>query len=174
MENLKYPIGKYAPKDTYTPKELSGFIKDIGDFPKQLKKETAGLSESALLWRYRPDGWSIRQVVHHCADSHMNSVPRFKLALTEDNPNIKPYLEDKWAELADIDSPISYSLDLLTALHAKWVFLLKNLTSEDLKRTYVHPEHNRSFNLAQTMGLYAWHSNHHLTHVIQAKEKQFV
>jgi hypothetical protein len=173
MEHLRYPIGKYVPKESYSADEQAQLISDIEVFPEKLKEELKALSASSLQWKYRPEGWTIRQLIHHCADSHLNSVPRFKLALTEKNPTIRPYLENRWAELADIESPVSLSIDLLTALHAKWVYLIKRFSSEDLKKTYVHPEHNKTFTLAQTIALYSWHGRHHLEHIRLAKANKF-
>jgi hypothetical protein len=168
IESLKYPIGKFTFPTTILEAEVKNWINDIASFPASLKSEVVGLSAEQLEWKYRPDGWCIRQVVHHCADSHINSQMRFKLALTEDNPTIKPYEEALWAMLPDMDSPVEWSLELLENLHKRWVRLLENLSMEDLKKTYVHPEHNRTFTLGQTIALYSWHSRHHLQHVKNA------
>lgn len=169
MEELKYPIGKMKFPKEIKDVEIKQWISDIADFPTLLKSEVKGLTSDQLEWKYRPDGWCIRQVIHHCADSHINSQMRFKLALTEDRPTIKPYEEALWALLPDMDSPINWSLDLLDNLHKRWVRLLVSLTTEDLKKEYIHPEHGRVFNLGQTIALYSWHSRHHLAHVMQAK-----
>ena len=128
------------------------------------------LSPLELDYIYRPGGWTIKQVVHHCADSHMNSLIRFKLALTEDLPTIKPYFEERWAELADYHNPISDSLIILQGVHNRWVTLLKSLDQEQLKRDFIHPEHQKRFTLKETMALYAWHCQHHLAHIEQALE----
>lgn len=170
MEELKYPIGKYQAPGAYTPEILSQWISDIEQFPKLLRAEVTGLDSIKLSWRYRPDGWSIQQLVHHCADSHLNSQTRFKLALTEDRPAIKPYLEDRWALLADVKAPVEWSLDFLDALHRKWVYLLQNLTPADLDKEYFHPERNAYLTLKWTIGLYSWHGRHHLAHVKLAKQ----
>lgn len=146
-------------------------IQVIESFPEQINGLTHLLSNSQLNWNYRPQGWSIKQVVHHCADSHMNCLIRFKLALTEIKPVIKPYLESQWAELADAtDTDISASIMLLTSLHSKWVKLLKSLDTNDLQRIFIHPEHNWEISLAQTIALYAWHCKHHLAHIMIAIE----
>jgi len=124
------------------------------------------LSEVQLDTAYRPGGWTVRQVVHHCADSHMNSFIRFKLALTEENPTIKPYHEDKWAEMADAKNlPIEPSLKILEGLHDRWAILIKSLSDQDLQKTFYHPANQKTITLATTIALYAWHSRHHLEHV---------
>ncbi|MFT6868469.1 MAG: hypothetical protein ACJA08_003323 [Cyclobacteriaceae bacterium] len=169
MEELKYPIGKLNYPGQISRSDIQSWIKDIADFPTLLKAEVADLTSHQLEWKYRPDGWCIRQVVHHCADSHINSQMRFKLALTEDKPTIKPYEEALWALLPDMNSPIEWSVELMVNLHKRWVRLLENLTDEDLTREYIHPEHGRTFNLGQTVALYSWHCRHHLAHVKQAK-----
>ena len=135
---------------------------------------TKNLSEAELNYKYRPEGWTIKQVVHHCAASQINSLIRFKLALTEDKPSIRPCFEDRFAELIDYEEPINGSLSVLTGVHKKLVVLLKNLDQDDLKREFIHPEHGKPFSLEETIGVYAWHRNHHLAHIKQAlnfKEK---
>jgi len=170
-EDLRYPIGKYSRPTGINTNLVNTWITDIENFPEAAKKEVAGLSENELAWRYRPDGWTIRQVIHHCSDSHINSIVRFKLSLTEDEPTIKPYFEDRWAELTDTtNAPIEWSLLLLEGLHKRWVFLLKNLSEDDLKRVFVHPEHGRRISIGENIALYAWHCNHHLAHIRQAKK----
>ncbi len=132
------------------------------------------LNEDQLNTPYRPDGWTVKQVVHHVVDSHMNSYIRFKWALTEDNPTIKAYFEERWAELPDsAETPVAISLNMLEALHYRFVILLKSLTAEDWDRTFVHPEHNQSFTLKMTVALYAWHSKHHLAHITKLIERAF-
>lgn len=170
IDQLKYPIGKLALPADFNSEEIRSWIKDIAAFPALLREETATLNPHELEWKYRPDGWCIRQVVHHCADSHLNSQTRFKLALTEDKPTIRPYEEDRWAELPDMDCPIEWSLLFLEYLHKKWVYLLERLSEEDLRREYIHPASNRTYSLGQTIALYSWHCRHHLAHVRQAKE----
>lgn len=170
IELLKYPIGRFKrPKDV-NPVMLKSWVEIIEFFPKQVRVAVTPLNEEALNWQYRPDGWTIKQVVHHCADSHMNSFIRFKLALTEKEPTIKPYQEAKWGDLPDtIQAPIAGSLNLLDGLHQRWTILLKSLTEEDLKKTFIHPEYNRALQLMENIALYAWHCNHHLSHIQQAK-----
>ncbi len=167
LEKLKYPIGilKY---EKPTIDLLKQGIQDIEIFPKKIKTIINGLSTEQLNWHYRPDGWTIKQVVHHCADSHMNAIIRFKLALTEDKPTIKPYIEALWANLPDMTNDLSDSLLILEGLHNRWTTLLKSLGEQDLDRTYIHPEYNKTFDLATTVGMYAWHCNHHYAHIKQA------
>lgn len=170
IENLRYPIGKYSAPETFSPEIIAGWIKDIEILPQLIKAEVSGLSGDTLQQTYRPGGWTIHQLVHHCADSHMNAFIRFKLALTENNPTIKPYMEALWAELPDtLDMPINASLLILEGVHARMATLLKSLTSEQLQRTFIHPEHNRTQSIAFTVGSYAWHGNHHLAHIKIAK-----
>lgn len=166
MEHLQYPIGKFVKPQTIDPQMIASAIETIAVFPAKLRAATTQLSDEQLDTPYRPGGWTIRLVVHHCADSHMNSFIRFKLALTEDNPVIKPYHEDRWAELADSKGmEIHYSLQLLDSLHARWVMLLQSLDDAAWKRTFVHPEHGRTSTLEETVLLYAWHCEHHLAHI---------
>lgn len=172
-ESLKYPIGKFECPIDFKAKDLEGYINTIETFPANLIKEVAHLNDKQLDTPYRDEGWTIRQVVHHCADSHMNSLIRFKLALTEDNPTIKPYLEDRWAELPDgKDLPISHSITLLEGLHARWAFLLRSFNATDLKRTFIHPESKRIYFLDENIGLYAWHCQHHLAHITTLKKQK--
>lgn len=166
--DLKYPIGRFSLPAAASSKELAFWIERIEKFPVLVRQEVTKLSVDQLEWKYRPDGWCIRQVVHHCADSHLNSLTRFKLALTEDCPEIRPYLEAQWAELSDVQAPVEWSLMLMEGLHQRWIMLLKGLTTEDLERTYVHPEHRKVFTLMETIAMYAWHCDHHLAHIRQA------
>lgn len=171
IESLKYPIGKFEKSSEITQSLINTWIKDIEAFPDKLKHEVQNLSQEQLDTPYRPDGWTIRQVVHHVADSHMNSFIRIKLALTEDNPVIKPYLEAKWAELPDTKNyPVQISLNIIQALHERWGYLLKALTEEELDRTFIHPESNKEFTIKEMIGFYAWHSNHHLAHITSIKK----
>lgn len=169
LENLKFPIGKFNKPDPITTAHTEQWIDDIAAFPNKVKTLINGLSDDQLSWVYRPGGWNIRQVVHHCADSHMNSFIRFKLSLTEDQPTIKPYDEAAWATMPDttVTDPL-ISLQLLEALHARWVVLLRHLEAHELERTFIHPEHGRQFTVAVNIGIYAWHCNHHRAHIEQA------
>ena len=169
LEKLKFPVGKYTPNKEPEESTLAEWIADIEKFPSEVMELTKNTTQEALQWKYRPDGWSVKQVIHHCADSHMNSLIRFKLALTEDSPVIRPYFEDRWAKLPDsLTDDVNESLTLLVGLHQKWTRLLRSLSEEDLKREFVHPEHGQRFNLAETIGNYAWHCNHHLAHIKNA------
>ncbi len=173
IEQLKYPVGKFTKPTPITSSHLQHWTDTIGAFPEAVATLTRSLSQQELNWTYRPGGWTIKQVVHHCADSHMNSMMRFKLALTEESPSIRPYHEDRWAELPDsLDDDISNALNLLKGLHGKWVKLISALSDADLQKTYVHPEHGKSFTLAETIGTYDWHCRHHLAHIQLALDHQ--
>lgn len=173
IETLKFPLGKFTVPQSYTHNLIHDWIEEIASFPERLFAITENLTNEQLQWKYRPGGWAIKQVVHHCADSHMNSFTRFKLALTEETPKIRPYFEDLWAELPDgLSNDLSLSLKILEGLHAKWVYLLKSLSESQLKCEFMHPEHGTVFNLQETIGSYAWHSNHHLAHIKLALEAQ--
>ncbi|HET6566733.1 MAG TPA: putative metal-dependent hydrolase, partial [Rhodothermales bacterium] len=145
---------------------------DVAGAPRSLRKAVQGLSEEQLRTPYRPGGWTVRQVVHHLPDSHLNAYARYKLALTEDTPTIKPYDEAAWAELADTDVvPMETSLVLLETLHERWVALLKRMQVEDFQRQYRHPEHGSLFTLERVLGLYAWHGRHHVAHITGLRER---
>ena len=164
----RYPVGRFDPADT-TP--LGEIVEQIAAFPAKLREAVAGLTERQLETRYRDGGWTARQVVHHLADSHLHSAARFRLALTENRPTIKPYDEKKWAELPDAaGAPVEMSLRLIEGLHARWAALLRTLTPEEWKRTFVHPERGE-MDLERTARLYAWHCRHHLAHIGIAAEK---
>lgn len=171
FEQLKFPIGPFNSPETINSDTITHWINEIEQFPDRLKRLTADLNETQLNWQYRPEGWSIKQVVHHCVDSHMNSIIRFKLALTEDNPKIRPYFEDRWAKLeVGSETDLSDSIQLLTALHSKLGKLLRTISSEEMSRTFEHPEHGKQFRIDETIGTYAWHGNHHLAHIEQAMQ----
>jgi hypothetical protein len=173
IESLKFPIGHFKQPETVTPEIFADWVKIIADFPKRLIEATDGLTEQQLDTPYRPEGWTVRQVVHHCADSHLNSFVRFKLALTEDNPTIKPYFEERWALLPDGKTlTISSSLKLLEGLHERWAVLLGALTEAERQRTFFHPEHQQEFVLEQYVGFYAWHCSHHLAHITSLKARE--
>lgn len=168
LEQLKYPIGKAVIPINITKKNIEDWISILEKFPQELEYLTSKLSENQLDTQYREEGWTIRQVIHHCYDSHHNSYTRFKWALTEENPVIKVYFEELWAELQDSNTaPIFLSIDALKALHAKWVFLLKGLSITDLERTFIHPSGNEEVTLKENIGIYAWHCNHHFAHIEQ-------
>lgn len=171
LEKLKYPIGRYQVEDNIDKILIKNSIKEIEILPQKLSDAVKGLSLSQLQTPYRPEGWTIQQVVHHIADSHMNSYIRFKLALTEDKPMIKPYDEKLWADLPDskvVD--INVSLDLIKSLHKRWTDLLKQLSKEQLNKEFLHPESGLK-KLNETICHYAWHGNHHLAHITSLKER---
>ena len=170
IETLKYPIGKLKIPPKIEPSHIESWIQSIRQFPSLVTKEVIPLTDKELRYKYRPEGWTIQQVVGHCIDSHMNSITRFKLALTEDNPVIKPYEEAQWATLNDtVDYGIQSSTKLLAGIHQRWVFLLEQLETLQLQRTYIHPEGNECISLQESLAIYAWHCNHHLQHIINAK-----
>ena len=170
IDKQRYPIGRFQKPNIIGQQHIQQWIKTIKEFPGKLNDEVSHLTEQDLEKQYRRNGWTIRQVVNHCADSHMNSFIRFKLALTEDEPTIKPYHEDLWAELPDTKIyPIASSLKILEGLHDRWVFMVEGLSEEDLQRKFKHPETNDLISLAANIGLYAWHCDHHLAHVKNAK-----
>jgi len=170
LDLLRYPIGRFVKPSGPSKELISQHIEIISQYPALLKKEAAGLTAEELKLTYRPDGWNISQVIHHTADSHMNAFVRFKLALTESTPTIKPYRENLWAQLPDTtDVPIEASLKILEGLHFRWVTLLRTLSEEDLEKKYFHPEQKKESALFDVLALYAWHCRHHLAHVQQAK-----
>jgi len=172
MNDLRYPIGKFSYNGPLTEDRKQAFLDDIAHAPANLRAAVKELSEAQLDTPYRPGGWTVRQVVHHVPDSHLDSYMRFKLALTEDEPTIKPYAEDRWAELADTKAtPVDVSLTLLESLHDRWVRLLRSLGPEDWKRTFRHPELG-TMTLEKTLALYAWHGRHHVTHITGLRERE--
>jgi hypothetical protein len=160
----RYPIGKFEFNDEMTTDDVKTWIKEIEELPGLLSAAVKNMNMDQLDTPYRTGGWTVRQVVHHLADSHMNAYIRLKLALTEENPTIKPYKESKWAELPDSKLPINVSLELLTALHKRLVQLLHNISPNDLKKTFLHPESGQ-VTIEKNIGLYAWHGRHHLAHI---------
>lgn len=162
--DLRYPIGPFVEPTVIHSEQISNWIKEMEIAPTNLRKAVEGLSASQLDTPYRPEGWTIRQVVHHIPDSHMNSYIRFKSALTEEEPTIRPYFEDRWAELPDSNLPIECSLDLLDSLHKRWTKLLYSLDSNELNRSFLHPE-SGAVKLSAAIGMYAWHGNHHIAHI---------
>lgn len=169
MQMLKFPIGKFERPKVYTEAIISQAHQSIRDFPGHLRNKVESLAEDQLNWIYRPDGWSIRQVVHHCADSHMNAFIRFKLALTEDSPIIKPYDQAAWAMLEDSSTfPLHASLSILNGLHPRFAKLIASLTPQELDKTFTHPEWNKRLTLKMNVCLYAWHCDHHLAHIDNA------
>lgn len=171
MSDLSYPIGKYKREETVTAERRAEWIRDIAGTPAALRRAAEPLTDVQLDTLYRPGGWTVRQVVHHVPDSHMNAFIRFKLALTEDVPTIKPYDQDMWAGLADAKGPIVHSLALLEALHERWVRLLEAMSPADYQKSFRHPEHGRTMTLHETLGLYSWHGRHHTAHITSLAER---
>jgi len=171
LEKLKYPIGRYQVEDKIDKAAIDQFIKEIELLPERLADAVRGLNLQQLQTTYRQDGWTIQQVVHHIADSHMNAYIRFKLALTENKPIVKPYDEKLWAELPDAKLvDINVSLSFIESLHKRWVILLKQLKTKEMDKEFLHPESGMK-NLKETLCLYAWHSNHHLAHITSLKQR---
>ena len=169
---LRYPIGKFSWEGVATDEQRQKFIDDIASTPARVRAAIEGLSPEQMETPYRPDGWTVRQVVHHLADSHLNSYVRFRLALTEDEPTIKPYHEDLWADLPDArTAPVEVSLALLEALHERWVLLLRSLKAEDFARSFRHPDLGL-VSLDKNLGLYSWHGRHHVAHITSLRERQ--
>lgn len=170
IEKLKYPVGKYIVPSTISPQTIKQWIDEIEQLPINVKNVVKDFKESDLEKTYRPGGWTARQVIHHIADSHLNSYTRFKLAMTEEHPAIRPYKENLWAGLEDgKNAPIYFSINLLEALHARWVLFLRSISAEGYKRTLFHPETKKIFVLDEFLGLYAWHCRHHLGHLTIVK-----
>ncbi len=166
LETLRYPIGRFVSPERITPEQIEDWIRQLEAMPVRYENLVAKLQENQLETPYRPGGWTVRQLVHHVADSHHNSYIRFKWGLTEENPIIKPYDEKGWANLPDSrEAPIQLSLDHLRAVHAKLVFLLKSLSRAELKRSFIHPEGEVVTSLEENIGRYAWHGNHHYAHI---------
>lgn len=164
--DLKYPIGQFNCPKTITQEQISSWIRDIEELPAEIIKLVSDFTKEQLETTYRPGGWTARQVIHHIADSHHNSYTCFKWTLTEDTPIIKVYYEERWAELLDAKTaPIELSLDCLKALHAKWVYFLKELSQQDLEKEFIHPDGNEVVSLAENIGIYAWHGKHHYEHL---------
>ncbi len=171
MSDPRFPIGKFHFDGQLSEGQRSSFINDIGRAPAAMRTAVKGLTPEQLDTPYRDGGWTLRQVVHHVPDSHMNAYVRFKLALTEDEPTIKPYAEDRWAELADTKStPIEVSLVLLESLHERWVQLLGSIGPDDWKRTFRHPELG-VVALEKNVALYAWHGKHHAAHITGLRKR---
>ena len=171
-EQLRYPIGRFERPGVFDPSQLRQFINEIEKFPGRLVAQVGPMTPTQQNQTYRPEGWTARQVVHHCADSHLNAFTRFKLALTEDMPTIKPYMEALWAEQTDYNVPVVHSIKIIEGLHYRWTALLKNMSASDFEKKYFHPEMEKEWNLYEVVALYAWHCNHHLGHVRIVAERR--
>ena len=168
---LRYPIGEFKFEGPLAQDQRQALIEKIEQTPARMRAAVAGLNDEQLDTPYRPEGWNVRQVVHHVPESHLNAYIRFKLAITEDEPTIKPYFEDRWAELDDArQAPIAPSLDLLDALHSRWIWFLRSLKPEDFQRTFRHPELG-VVSLDKNIALYAWHGQHHVAHITSLRER---
>ena len=165
-EQLRYPIGRFVVPEQITAEDRANYIKDLESLPRQIKDVVLGLNEEQLDTPYRPEGWTVRQLVHHIPDSHLNSYIRFKWTLTEDQPVIKAYDEKEWALLPDArNAPVELSLSLLETIHARWVWFLRSLKDEQWKKSFQHPETNKMVPLDLNLSLYSWHGKHHLAHI---------
>lgn len=171
MSDARFPIGKFIFDGPLDPTQRQRFIDDIAQAPSALRAAVHGLTPQQIETPYREGGWTVRQVAHHVPESHMNAYIRFKLALTEDSPTIKPYMEDRWAKLRDVEStPIEVSLTLLDSLHDRWIRLLRTLEPSDWKRTFNHPEMG-SVSLEKNLALYSWHGRHHVAHITELRKR---
>jgi hypothetical protein len=164
-EKLQYPVGKFSPKESYTPEEIRTLIDAIEAIPSKIEATYKKFSQQQLDTPYRPGGWTARQVLHHVPDSHMNAYIRFKWTLTENMPTIKAYNEKDWANTYETKQDPALSVALLKALHAKWVTLLRSLTPEDLQKSFIHPETGKNVRLDRLIAMYAWHGEHHHGHL---------
>jgi len=171
IDELRYPLGKYYPPENITANQREEWLNTIIDLPTQMDAAAKNLNDEQLDCPYREGGWTVRQVVHHVADSHMNAYIRFKLAITEDNPTIKPYEEKDWAELNDSkNAPIENSLLIIKYLHRRWAQVIQQIKDAEWERTFYHPENKRTYTLAFALGLYAWHSQHHVAHITNLRK----
>jgi len=170
-EDLRYPTGKYQPQP-FSEKQKENWLNDLKFLPQELELAIQNLDEAQLQTPYREGGWTVQQLVHHIADSHINAYVRFKLGLTENNPSIKPYEEKEWANLNDVNTvPINVSITMLHALHRRWVATLKALSDEQWQRTVFHPEQKKEMTLWFLLGMYAWHGKHHVKHITALRER---
>jgi DinB superfamily len=172
MADLRYPVGPFVAPTSFSAADRAAAIRTLAEFPARLRLATAGLSEAQLDTPYRPDGWTVRQVVHHAVDSHLNAYLRTKFALSEDHPTIKPYPEQIWAEMADArTAPVSMSLSLLDALHGRWIILLRSLAEAQFARTLLHPERG-PMSIDDVLAMYEWHSRHHTAHITALRGRE--
>ncbi|KIA83517.1 hydrolase [Kaistella solincola] len=173
IEQKKYPIGRFPKPSEISDQQIDGYIKTLKDFPNKLKNVVESWTDEQLDTQYREGGWKVRQLVNHLADSSMNSYMRFKLALTEENPTIKPYDEQQWAELQDSFSiEIKPAIQTLKGVHKRWVYELKSLTNKEFESTFFHPGQNKSISLRENLAFCAWHCDHHFAHIDQLKKEK--
>jgi hypothetical protein len=171
MTDPRFPIGRFRPRPSYTPADRADIARRIATLPQRLEAALAGMNDAQLDTRYREDGWTVRQVVHHVSDSHVNAYTRVKLTLTETNPSIRPYNEKEWALTAEVKGSIGISLALLKAVHAKLAVIISGLREADYSRTYYHPENKTQATLDVLLDTYAWHGDHHLAHIAGLKSR---
>ena len=172
LDDLRFPVGRFAPAAEWTPAVRAAAIEDISALPARIRGAVAGLDDRQLDTPYRPGGWTVRQVVHHVADSHMHGLMRVKLALTEETPTIKPYDESAFATLADMRLPVEVSLTLLDSLHARWTAVYVGLTEEQFGRAFFHPELRETITIDRHAQMYAWHSRHHVAHITALRQRE--
>lgn len=171
MSDPRYPIGTFSFEGPLSQAQRAQLIGDIEKAPAALRAAVKGLSPQQLDTPYREGGWTVRQVTHHVPESHMNAYIRFKLALTEDDPTVRPYMEDRWAKLADVQAtPLEASLALMDSLHVRWTSLLRTIQPAEWTRTFRHPEHG-SVELQKSLGMYSWHGRHHIAHITELRKK---
>jgi len=170
-EQLRYPTGRFDATLTYTEQDITAFISAIKTLPGRLRLAVIKLTDAQQNTPYRPGGWTLKQVVHHLADSHMNALMRIKLALTEENPAIKPYQQPAWAIQPDYRLPVESSLKILEGIHQHLVALFESFTENEWARTYYHPERNTTSDLKKALAMYAWHGNHHLAHITETMKQ---
>ena len=169
--DLRFPIGEFDSSFEISPELRRSFIETIEELPSKIRNAVSGLTDDQLDTQYRPEGWTVRQVVHHVADSHLNSFCRFKLALTEDVPRIRAYHEDLWAELPDSKLPVEVSLKIIEGIHTRWSALLNSMSDEDFAKELKHPE-SGEWSLDKMLGLYDWHSKHHTAHIASLRQSK--
>ncbi len=170
QNDLRFPIGNFNAEGEITRERRDGFIKTIAGLPHNLRQAVENLSDGQLDTEYRPAGWTVRQTIHHVADSHLNAYIRFKLALTEEMPTIRPYAEDRWAELADSRLPLDASFKIIEGVHERWTYLLNSMSEADFQRKLKHPD-SGEWTLEKMLGLYDWHSRHHAAHITRLRER---
>ena len=172
LEPFRFPVGRYSVPASISAEDRAKWIENIRSLPQKMRNVVVRLSEDQLNTPYRPEGWTIRQVIHHVADSQLNCYIRYKWTMTENNPTIKAYNQKDWGNLTDsLQGPVDMSLDLLEAVHKRWTWFMDNLNEDDWNRTFVHPENGRKISLNINLSVYSWHSDHHLAHITSLTER---